>query len=123
MPDEADHLATARDNEDFADFLLTQSEDRFLGWAVSSVFYAAVHYGRAFLQANNAPAITSHPGFETHFLRVSRNQSLYNLYRRLKDENERARYDCASYRKTDISDLKQRFLIPFRDALAKPQSN
>lgn len=121
MPSEADHLATARNNEDFADFLLAQSEDRFLGWAVSSVFYAAVHYGRAFLRANNGPAITSHPGFETHFLRVSRDRSLYNLYRRLKDESERARYDCATYSKTEINDLRQKFLIPFRDALSKPQ--
>jgi hypothetical protein len=124
MPSEADHLATARGNEEFAEFLLIQPEDRFLGWAVSSVFYAAVHYGRAFLRAKSGPAITSHPGFETHFLRICRDQSLYNLYRRLKDESERARYDCATYNKADVSDLRQKFLFPFRDALnalSKPQ--
>ena len=39
--------------------------------------------------------------------------------RRLKDESERARYDCATYSKTEVSDLRQKFLIPFRDALSR----
>ena len=117
MPSEDEHLAQARANEEFADFLLAHDDDRYLGWAVTSVFYAAVHYGRAFLRAKGGPAITSHPGFETHFVRLARDQSLYNLYRRLKDESERARYDCASYTKTDIDELKQKYLFHFRDAL------
>lgn len=117
MPCEAEHIAQAQDNEAFADFLLAQNNERFLGWAVTSVFYAAVHYGRAFLRAQGGPAITSHPGFETHFVRLARDQSLYNLYRRLKDESERARYDCANYNKIDIDELKRKYLIPFRDAL------
>lgn len=122
MPSEDDHLAQARHNEEFADFLLAQSDERFLGWAVTSVFYAAVHYGRAFLRFKSGPAITSHPGFETHFLRISRDQSLYNLYRRLKDESERARYDCAHYTKNDVGNLTQKYLIPFRDSLAQQRS-
>jgi hypothetical protein len=117
MPSEADHLAAARGNEEFTEFLLIQAEERFLGWAVSSAFYAGVHYGRAFLQAKGGPAITSHPGFETHFLRICGDQTLYSLYRRLKDESERARYDCAAYSKAEVRDLTQKFLFPFRDAL------
>ena len=122
MPSQDEHLAQARDNEALSDFLLEQSEDRFFGWAVTTVFYAAVHYGRAFLRSKNAAVITSHPGFETHFLRVSRDQSLYNLYRRLKDESERARYDCARYNKTEVNELKQKYLTPFRDALTEKRS-
>jgi len=124
MPSEGDHLAQAHDNEVFTDFLVRHNESRFLGWAVTSIFYAAVHYGRAFLQKQNGPAITSHPGFETHFLRFTRDASLYNLYRRLKDESERARYDCARYNSAEVDELKQKYLIPFREALnqqsAKP---
>jgi hypothetical protein len=119
MPSEHDHLAQARQNEEFADFLLAQTDERFFGWALTSIFYAAVHYGRAFLRFKRGPAITSHPGFETHFLRISRDQSLYNLYRRLKDESERARYDCAQYTKNEVGDLKQKYLVPFRDALVQ----
>jgi uncharacterized protein (UPF0332 family) len=118
MPSEANHLASARNNEEFAEFLLTQPEGRFLGWAVSSVYYAAVHYGRAYLRAKGGPTITSHPGFETHFVRISGDQSLYELYRYLKDESERARYDCATYTKAEVSELRQKFLIPFRDAIS-----
>jgi hypothetical protein len=117
MPLENDHLTQAKANEEFAEFLLNNTEKRFLGWAVVSLFYAAVHYGRAFLRSYNAPAITSHPGFETHFLRVSSNQAAYNLYRRLKDESERARYDCCSYTQDEVLELKNRYLIPFRAIL------
>jgi hypothetical protein len=123
MPTEGNHRAQAQDNEAFADFLLAHNEPRYLGWAVTSIFYAAVHYGRAFLRARSGPAITSHPGFETHFLRFSRDPSLYSLYRRLKDESERARYDCATYSSSEVDELKQKYLIPFREGLNQQISN
>ncbi len=118
MPSEVDHLAQAKENEEFTDFLLASTQEHFFSWGVSGLFYAAVHYGRAFLQSQGAPAITSHPGFETHFLRFSGDQGLYNLYRTLKDESERARYDCAKYTKDEVLALKQKYLTPFRNALS-----
>jgi hypothetical protein len=119
MPSEDEHLMQAKENEALAEFLL--DHDRFLGWAVSSIFYAAVHYGRAFMRSQNGPVITSHRGFETHFLRHTRDQALYNLYRRMKDESERARYDCARYNKSDVADLRDKYLAPFRKGLqARP---
>ena len=117
MPSEANHLTSAKDNEEFAEFLLKQSEGRFLGWAVTSVYYAAVHYGRAYLTANGGPTITSHPGFESHFIRISGDQKLYDLYRRLKDESERARYDCVTYNQTEVEELRQKYFLPFRNAV------
>jgi hypothetical protein len=117
MPLENDHLTQARINEEFAELLLNTAEGRFLGWAVVSLFYAAVHYGRAFLRSCKAPVITSHPGFETHFMNVSGNQAAYNLYRRLKDESERARYDCCVYTQNEVLELKKLYLIPLREIL------
>ncbi len=117
MPTINEHLAQARGNEDFADRLIETWGDTHAAWALTVLFYSAVHYGRAFVRARQGPTITSHPGFETYFLRTGGTSQHYAFYRRLKDESEHARYDCVSFTAQDVSDMKVRCLIPLRDAL------
>ena len=117
MPTPHDYLEQARQNEEFASRILSLGEPRFFGWAVTALFYAAVHYGRAYLRAKSPTVITTHPHFHSEFLRTSGDSRLYGLYRRLKDESERARYDCVPYGADDVAALQAKTLEPFRDTL------
>jgi uncharacterized protein (UPF0332 family) len=116
-----EHLKQAKANEAHADALLQNASPESLAWAVTALFYSAVHYGRAFLAASRTPTITSHVGFESYFRRswkvTPTTPDVFDLYRRLKDESEAARYDCASFSKTQVENLKVNFLVPFRDAI------
>jgi len=104
MPTREDHLATAERNLVFAEQV--KANGNFLEWAVTALFYAAVHYGRAFISAKGGPAMTSHRGFETHFVRIGGDQGLYATYRELKDESERARYDCVQYTSAEMGRIE-----------------
>ena len=116
VPTQADHLAAARQNEVFASDLA--KDGRHYDWAVVGLFYAAVHYGRAYMVTSGL-AVTSHRGFATHFVRRSGEISLYRYYRQLQDESERARYDCASYTADDVYDADQKLLTPWRQGILR----
>lgn len=49
MPSENQHLIQARHNEDCVQYLINAS--RFNDWAVTGIFYAAVHYVEAAFDA------------------------------------------------------------------------
>jgi hypothetical protein len=115
-----EHVTQAQENEEFADLLIKTWGDKYANWAVVALFYAAAHYGRAFIIQRGAKTITNHPGFESYFHRFWKPPpELFSLYRRLKDESERARYDCAAYTVADFTKLKNERLIPFREAILK----
>ena len=126
MRSQNDHLKQAADNEQFAQSLLQIATPDSITWAVTTLFYAAVHYGRAYLvfhaasSATTATTITTHPGFESAFVNrwpVPPNLDIFPNYRRLKDHSERARYDCIAYTAKDIEDLRDNHLVPFRNAV------
>jgi hypothetical protein len=114
-----EHEATAERNERFSALVLDQFGDEHADWAVVAIFYSAVRYGRAYLAALSGATITSHTSFETAFLRISKERSLYRYYRELKDEAERARYDCVSIPRADVEDLRDRCFKPWRDWIKK----
>ena len=115
MPTRNEYIAQAQKNERFAHSIA----DEFAEWAVTALFYAVVHYGRALLSAKGSRWITTHQGFESEFLRAVQDRRLFNHYRRLKDESEHARYDCVAYTKQEALDFETKFLEPFRDAVVK----
>jgi uncharacterized protein (UPF0332 family) len=118
MKSRDDHLKQAKSNETYADQLLQTASADALQWAVSVLYYAAVHYGRAFLVASGAKTITTHIGFETYFGRHwKKPPDIFPLYRRLKDDSEAARYDCIAYSAAEVQKLKDVCLVPFRDAV------
>jgi len=117
MPATDDHLAVARHNEEFAKLLIAEYQDRYADWATTALFYAAVHYGRALLAHRGCPTITSHLTFGAEFLVHTRNKRLYSMYRYMKDESERARYDCSTHTAVEVQRLETSRLSHFRDAV------
>lgn len=107
MPDRAQHLERAAGNEDLARSL-NLDEGLEVDWAVTMIFYSALHYIDSFLAGKNL-----HP--RDHDIRdaeIERNGSLnpiYKDYRRLKDASRAARYDIANYHKTDLIKFDSKF--------------
>jgi hypothetical protein len=116
MPTTSDHIAQAKKNEIFLDLIrpIREAAD----WGVTALFYAAVHYGRAFLAGKSNP-VTTHQHFQSIFLRVTGDAVAYGYYRALQTESEASRYDCQQYDWADVDALKTANLTPFKAALTK----
>lgn len=103
MPARDNHLHQAQHNEAFvASFNLDSTA--YLDWAVTGIFYAALHYVESFLADRNI-----HP--ETHLSRdrvFQQQQNLkpiYNQYRVLKTRSENARYDLQQFSPVEVREL------------------
>ena len=95
MPQRHEHLIRAQENEKLASAL----RPKFpvcADWAITILFYAALHYIDAFLAGKNL-----HPlNHDARDKQVEQNGSLtdiYDDYRRLKDLSRAARYEIACY--------------------------
>ena len=116
MPTAAEPIAQARKNEKFTDSIGALPD--FADWGATALFYAAVHYGRAFLAGRSA-AVTTHQHFQSTFMRVANDMLAYGYYRTLQTESEAARYECKKYDWNDVEVLRDVNLVPFKKALAK----
>ena len=116
MPTAAEHVTQAKRNEEFLDSIrpLAGSAD----WGITVLFYAAVHYGRAFLAGKSNP-VTTHQHFQSVFVRVTSDLIEYGYYRSLQTESEASRYDCGKYDWADVDTLNTANLVPFKAALVK----
>jgi hypothetical protein len=83
-------------------------------WALTVVFYAVVHYGRAFTVAHGAKATTSHKAFDSQFFQASGDKQRYYDYRTLKDASEAARYDCIDWTVDEVRRMRDKHLTPFK---------
>lgn len=118
MKSRDEHLSQARSNETYADYLLQTGRSDAVTWAATALFYAAVHYGRAFLVASGAKTITTHVGFDSYFSKYwKKPPDIFPLYRRLKDDSEAGRYDCVAYSEVEVEMLRDSCLVPFRNAV------
>ncbi len=95
------HVAKALDNLRVFDVLIEHAEIP-PAWAITVLFYAAAHYGRAVCVAAGHGPFTSHLGFETDLSRVNVPRNQYMAYRFLKDESERARYGFEAFTKDEV---------------------
>jgi len=82
-----EHLAKAGHNEKFVAAIV----DPFWDWAITGIFYAALHYLMAFLATKG-----DHPGTHqvrnSHIHRDATLKPIYVDYRELQNESEDARY-------------------------------
>ena len=103
MLDAATHLAQARHNEDFFG-RIDQSLDS--DWAVTALFYAALHYVDAYLFRKNL-----NPGDHAERNRMMQanptTSAIWSHYRRLLDRSWDARYNAATYTPPQIAQLHQ----------------
>jgi len=114
VPDYQAHLDQAARNEGF---LVKIDVSLHSDWAVTVLFYAALHYVDAYL----AKAANQHPGNHDERDRLiqshSKTSAARPYYRRLKDRATEARYQCtktitpatvSSLRTNDFEPLKQK---------------
>lgn len=103
MSDRATHLDWAERNRQFAATIKTGAAAH-ADWAVTAVFYSAVHLLEAYLAG-----MGEHPGghgersqaFQDHSVLVE----VWEDYREMKDYSEDARYRCVPFVETDVDRL------------------
>jgi hypothetical protein len=105
LPTKAEHSGKAAQN----DFFVSTLGNPFWDWAVTSKFYAALHYVEAYL-ATKHPSVHS----RNHTVRDSNIQNdpvlktLYVDYRELESECHDARYDASLiFSQGDVQRLEQ----------------
>ena len=112
MPDSAAHIAQAATNE----ALSQQLETSYPEWAVTALFYAALHYVQAYFFDNAASMQPQH--YLTHGRRdqgvAQRLQSLHGGYLTLEDASQDARYECMVFATVDVQELRGDHLVPIK---------
>jgi len=83
------HLAQARANRAFYEELLGRPE--YHDWALTVLFYAALHYVDAFLYPKDPP---NHWERNKLFAVTPLLRALWPKYRRLQEKSQNARYEC-----------------------------
>ena len=115
MPDLNNHLHFADNNEQFSQDLV--SDQRHLDWAVTIMFYAAVHYVEAYFAMNNIHH-DSHAKREGIIRRDRRLRIIYTAYRELKDDSEDTRYRCHIFPGTEVVTRIQPTLVTIRNYIS-----
>lgn len=118
MATPSEHRAKALHNEDLLE-VHKLAEGKFTGWAITIMFYSALHWMRA-LAAQEGFQIKRYLGKESEKLALQQiplfrqSSQQFNWYRSLKDESQDARYEMRQYSSADFRDLKERFFDPFK---------
>ncbi len=103
MPKKDKHLSKAADNEKFA-LSLNLSPAVNVDWAVTALFYAAVHYVEAYLAQKNLHS-TDHRARDSSIQRDKDLKALYNEYVDLKNQSVNARYYMRPIPASEVSVL------------------
>lgn len=107
MPTKDEHKAKAGHNENF----VASIEDPYWDWAITGLFYAAVHYVMAFLAKKSVHPVL-HQVRNSHVHRDPILNPIYVDYRELQDNSEDARYmervPVTAFTKKDVDRLSKR---------------
>lgn len=91
------HLTAAADHLAHADYLKTtgRADPITVGWAITALFYAALHAVRAYLKACKKIDVTSHDDFRQQVQQYTELRRTSVEYDLLKQESHAARYYCS----------------------------
>ena len=89
MPNSTDHLRYAEEHESFSNYLITQN--KYLGWAITGVFYAAIHYIEAFLATVNIHS-SQHRTRDSIIAKNENLREVFQDFQELKNYSIQARY-------------------------------
>ena len=118
MATPSEHRSKALHNEELLD-VHKLPEGKFAGWAITVLFYSALHWMRA-LAAQEGFQIKRYSGTESEKLALQQvplfqqSPEPFKWYRLLKHVSQDARYEMTQYSSADFRDLKQRFFDPFK---------
>lgn len=116
-----EHESKARHNEKLLDSHKL-SEGEFVDWAVTALFYSALHWMRA-LAAQEGYQIKRYQKLkgrlgesEEEVFQVAGvfTAQCYQWYRHLKDESQYARSEMRPFSISDFNDLQRNFFAPFK---------
>ncbi len=99
MPNLADHILQARHNEEF--YQVTD-KNAFSDWAMTAIFYAALHYIDALLASLGTVDPGSHSVRDDQVHKRAELRPIANSYFRLKNRSRNARYCCMSFRPEEL---------------------
>ena len=105
MPHSRTHLNRAIENEQFADSL-NSSSSLETDWAITALFYSAVHYVDAYLVVARSKPI-DHQERERMIERNGTLSGIFMPYRELKRMSRAARYDIAAYGPRELAKAKR----------------
>ena len=104
MPSQREHAFQALHNREFlATFDLDNSP--FLDWAVTVIFYTAVHLVEHFL-AHQGQDLLSHQTRERFISQSADLKPIWSVYRELKYQSGRARYLVARFQPDEVKKLE-----------------
>lgn len=113
-----EYRSKALHNEELLD-VYRLAEGKFAGWAITVLFYSALHWMRA-LAAQEGFQIRSCSRNDSEKLALQQiplfrqSPQQFKWYRSLKDASQDARYEMTQFSSADFLDLKQRFFDPFK---------
>jgi hypothetical protein len=99
-PTSADHLSKAEDNKQFG-LGMIRTHHVSAGWALTAMFYSAVHFAAAYLCTIGVTPET-HGDRTDEILNRPELSEIYKNYRHLSDRSFNARYKFNIYGKHDV---------------------
>jgi hypothetical protein len=103
LPTKDEHIRKALGNETFAFSLSLDSSPR-IDWALISLFYSAMHYVEAYMDAMHSQHIRSHETRDQMIGKESNLKRIYNEYCDLKYFGFEARYEVSDFTASDFRD-------------------
>lgn len=113
MPSAPKHQQQAADNEDFYRRVLGGASASRTDWAMTTIFYTAVHEVQALI-VRKGWRVRDHGQLRVPKTHEQRLRAIHRYcrqlegdYRNLKTWSEGARYDCQTYSQTDLQAAEQ----------------
>lgn len=104
MPDLAIHQRQAEHNQRVSAHLQAAG-DEYLDWAVTAMFYSAMHMIDQVLAHSGNVHPRSHQQRRSAIGQQSQLAPIYRDYRELEWQSQRSRYECATFTVTEVQDL------------------
>jgi hypothetical protein len=101
LPQKHEHVAKAKHDEEFVNSL-DVSTTPYLDWAITALFYAALHYVEAYFATMKRHS-PDHRTRDSAIRRDSRIGGLYNDYSELKNFSINARYYMTTFTPRDLT--------------------
>ncbi len=114
MPTLKQHLSKSDHNENF----FNDVSDSYQDWALTGLFYSALHLVDAFLCSKHI-SVENHLTRMDYMNRIKELRPLYADYRILYDYSVNARYKMYSFSIKNITDTYKNIFQPFKKAISK----
>lgn len=112
MPTVKEHINKAKYNENFFEDIRNSYPD----WAITGLFYSALHYVDAFLKSKQISA-EDHKTRSWFINSTKQLKSIYSEYRAMYDYSVNARYKMWIVNKESLEDIYKNFYLPIKKHL------